>query len=229
MSANERAWVRLPSGKHMNLLDPNPDEWEDADLIIGLSRTYRWGGHSGNHDFPLSVAQHCLLVLAVREQMSLKPLSPHDALRELLHDHDEGALSFDCISPLKPFLGDAFRTLTEKLQTAIFKRYDIRYWNPNEYALHKIADIRAAASEAVHVVGWSEAEVKDVLQIKELPLLKDPLAAIYGCEPWKPWPPNVARDRFMAKFNELRHVISMSQRCSEVSPSANQQLGRLRA
>ena len=39
----ERAWVRLQSGKRLDLLDPDMMAWEDRDLAIGLSRTYRWG------------------------------------------------------------------------------------------------------------------------------------------------------------------------------------------
>ena len=41
-----RAWVRLQSGRRLNLLEPDPASWTDSDLAIGLSRTYRWGGHS---------------------------------------------------------------------------------------------------------------------------------------------------------------------------------------
>ena len=42
----DRAWVRLGSGRRLDLLDPRPDQWTDRDLAVGLSRTYRWGGHS---------------------------------------------------------------------------------------------------------------------------------------------------------------------------------------
>ena len=59
-----RAWVRLPSGKRLDLLNPTPFDWEDKDLALGLARTYRWGGHSA-WPLPLSVAQHSLLVLAL--------------------------------------------------------------------------------------------------------------------------------------------------------------------
>ena len=101
----DRAWVRLRSGKRLNLLDPTPDSWEDSDLAIGLSRAYRWGGHSC-WDLPLSVAQHSLLVLVLRQQMQPhQPLSRGEALRELLHDGHEGFLSFDPIAPVKPHLG----------------------------------------------------------------------------------------------------------------------------
>ena len=101
----DRAWVRLQSRKRLDLLDPDMAAWEDRDLAIGLSRTYRWGGHS-RWDLPLSVAQHSLLVLVLRQQMQPHaPLDRDDALRELLHDGHEGFLSFDPIAPVKPHLG----------------------------------------------------------------------------------------------------------------------------
>jgi len=80
----DRAWVQLGSGRR---LDPQPDQWVDQDLAVGLSRIYRWGGHSC-WELPLSVAQHSLLVLVLvlRQQMQPRqPLAPGEALRELLH------------------------------------------------------------------------------------------------------------------------------------------------
>ena len=65
----DRAWVLLPSGQRLDLLTPDAGAWTDRDLAIGLSRTYRWGGHS-RWDLPLSVAQHSLLVLVIRQQMN---------------------------------------------------------------------------------------------------------------------------------------------------------------
>ena len=85
----DRAYIRLQSGRKLDLLDPQPDAWTDADLAVGLSRTYRWGGHSV-WDLPLSVAQHSLLVLVLRQQMQPhEPLTPGQALREVLHDAEE--------------------------------------------------------------------------------------------------------------------------------------------
>ena len=60
-----RAWIRLPSGRRLDLLSPTPLDWTDEDLAIGLSRTFRWGGHSVWPGVPLSVAQHSLAVLAL--------------------------------------------------------------------------------------------------------------------------------------------------------------------
>jgi hypothetical protein len=37
----DRAYIRLQSGRKLDLLDPQPAAWTDADLAVGLSRTYR--------------------------------------------------------------------------------------------------------------------------------------------------------------------------------------------
>jgi uncharacterized protein len=89
----QRAWVLLKSGRRINLLEPTATDWDDEDLALGLARTYRWGGHSA-WDLPLSVAQHSLTVLALRRAMETKRLTDAEALRELLHDAEEGFLSW---------------------------------------------------------------------------------------------------------------------------------------
>lgn len=67
--AKARAWVRLPSGRRLDLINPDPGAWLDSDLALRLARTYRWGGES-SWPLPLSVAQHSLLVLTLRRQWS---------------------------------------------------------------------------------------------------------------------------------------------------------------
>ena len=197
-----RAWVRLLSGKRLDLLDPTPFDWEDADLALGLARTYRWGGHSA-WPLPLSVAQHSLFVLGLRRLWFPTAQAPRADLRELLHDADEGLLGFDCISVLKPFLGEAYRDLTTRLANVIALRYNLPAWTLKEQRSHKKADRIAAASEAVHVVGWTEAEVRNVLRIPFKPLAKDPLVDVYGGVPWEPWPPQLAAERFLTELTAL--------------------------
>lgn len=195
-----RAYIRQRSGRHLNLLDPSPDGWTDEDLAIGLSRTFRWGGHS-TWPLPLSVAQHSLTVLVLAKQFAAAPLTRSESLRELLHDADESLIGgIDAVSPLKPLLGQGFIELTARLQQAVFTRYNLANWTPAEHKAHKHADILAAASEAVHVAGWSAVEVRDILQIDLSPLAIDPLAEIYDCRPWEPWAPTVAADRFLAEL-----------------------------
>lgn len=196
-----RAWIRLPSGRRLDLLAPTPFDWTDEDLAIGLSRTFRWGGHSV-WPAPLSVAQHSLAVLALRR--AAKPAATRDALRrELLHDAEEGLTNFDCISPLKPFLGEGFRALQDRLAAVIATRYALPPWRPEDRALHKKLDVAMAAAEAVHVAGWSRAEVRGTLGIRSAVMELDPLSGEFGGAPWQPWPPDQAAARFL---KALRHL-----------------------
>src|SRR5918997_737295 len=119
MPTPPRAWIRLPSGRRLDLLSPTAFDWTDEDLAVGLSRTFRWGGHSVWPGAPLSVAQHSLAVLALRRARARGGgLTRPQQRRELLHDAEEGLLGFDCISPLKPFLGAAFAALQARLAAA---------------------------------------------------------------------------------------------------------------
>lgn len=207
--AAPRAWVRLPSGRRLDLINPDPGAWLDSDLALRLARTYRWGGES-SWPLPLSVAQHSLLVLALRRQWSDTPLTPSDALLELLHDAEEGFLGFDCISPLKDVLGLSFRAVSSRLMAAVSQRYELRAWSPAAHAVHKRADSVAAASEAVHCIGWPAHEVRDVLGIVHPVLDVDPLADIYDCRPWEPWAADVAAERFLNALESL-HAAARGQ------------------
>lgn len=199
----QRAWVRLPSGRRLDLLAPTPFDWTDEDLALGLARTYRWGGHSIWPGAPLSVAQHSLAVLALRRGRARGPLSRAEERRELLHDAEEGLINFDCISPLKPFLGPGFAELQARLAEAVARRYALPAWTPESKRAHKACDIALAAAEAVHVAGWSAEEVRFTLGIKAALLAQDPLAVPYAATPWQPWPPNVAAARFLAELRRL--------------------------
>jgi uncharacterized protein len=209
MTSDMRAWVRMPSGKRLDLLNPTPFDWDDSDLALGLARTYRWGGHSA-WPLPLSVAQHSIAVMLLRRAASPTPLAPVVELRELLHDAEEGLLGFDAVSPIKPFLGDGFRALTRRLEQAVFLRYRLPAWTPADHQMHKRADRLAAASEAVHVAGWSEQEVRTTLKIRSPVLQRDPLVDAYGCPPWEPWPPGLAAERFLGELEQLQRRIDDS-------------------
>ena len=172
----DRAWVRLGSGKRLDLLCPQPDQWDDRDLAVGLSRTYRWGGHS-RWDLPLSVAQHSLLVLVLRQQMQPhQPLTPGEALRELLHDADE-LTGLDPVAPLRPHLGAEFHALTARLHAAVAVRYRLPDWHPGE--------------------------LSGTLGIRLAPLRDDPLPLLDGMHPWEPWPARRAAALFLGKLREL--------------------------
>ena len=218
--AEPRAFVLLKSRRRLDLLNPDPHACTDEDLAAGLSRTIRWGGAS-QWEHPLSVAQHNLTVLTIREADGA--LTPGEALRELLHDANEFMLGWDCITPLKAQLGEPFRALEARLQSAVDTRYRLPEWTPGACTIHKRADRLAAASEALHVVGWSRAEMRKTLRIAEAPLLQDPLSPC-GFAPWEPWPPRAAQRLFIQRFNALEgtHQSAMqipSPRLLSLSPS----------
>lgn len=198
----QRAWMRLPSGNRLDLFNPDPEAWADSDLSTRLSRTFRWGGESC-WPLPFSVAQHSLLVLHICAKLAGAELTPAEQLQELLHDAEEGFLGFDCISPLKPVLGEPFASLESKLSKAIWTRYELPEWTVEGYRRHKEADVIAAASEAVHCVGWAPHEVADVLGIKAEILVNDPLVNRYGGLPWEPWPAEAAAHRFHVELVRL--------------------------
>jgi len=198
-----RAWMRLPSGRRLDLISPDPQAWTDQDLAVRLARTFRWGGES-RWERPLSVAQHSLQVLEIARQSACDALTLAEQLRELLHDAEEGFLGFDAIAPLKPALGAPFRLVTDRLTAAIWDRYSLPMWNTGSYGRHKDADEMSAASEAVHSVGWSLAEVRTVLGIDAPILQTDPLAEVFACEAWTPWPTDVAAARFFDALTALQ-------------------------
>src|SRR5271167_2927014 len=186
--AEPRAFVLLKSRRRLDLLNPDPHAWTDDDLAAGLARTLRWGGAS-RWEHPLSVAQHSLIALAIREQDGA--LEAGEGLRELLHDATEFMLGWDCIAPLKAQLGAPFSALEARLQAAVDARYRLPAWTPEDYARHKRADRLAAASEAFNVVGWSRRDMRKALSIETAPLIDDPLPP-RGFAPWEPWPPRAA-------------------------------------
>lgn len=199
-----RAWIMMQSGSKIDLLNPRANAWTDRDLAIGLSRTYRWGGQS-SWDLPLSVAQHSLAVLAIREAMPGRRLTPGEAMRELLHDAPEALIGgLDVITPLKPFLGAAFRDINMRLQEAVDRRYCLPAWTVASHRDHKQADHQAAANEAFYVVGWRRPALRKTLGIEIEPMAHDPLETPKYVKPWEPWPPYVAADRFLEKLRALK-------------------------
>jgi cytochrome P450 len=80
------------------------------------------------------------------------------------------------------------------------------------HQLHKHADRLAAASEALHVVGWRKAALRRNLGIMLEPLDQDPLTIPAGMSPWEPWPAHLAADRFEEVLRDLlRARREMSQ------------------
>ena len=140
-------------------------------------------------------------------------LSPAERLRELLHDATEALLGgWDPITPLKPHLGDGYCILVAKHRAAVDRRYGLPAWDDVSYRRHKQADALAAASEALHVAGWSREALRDDLEITIAPLTADPLAPTHGRRPWEPWPPIYAAGRFPRELRVLQTKAAAASR-----------------
>lgn len=203
-SSPPRAWVRLASGRRIDLLNPSALDFEDEDIAIGLSRTPRWGGHS-IWEWPMSVAQHSILVLELAKAKSRSELADRLQLAALLHDASEGLMAFDPISPVKPFLGDGYKALDTRLQMAVHVRYGLPAQLPSDWiTLIKDADKASAAAEARHVAGWTPQEIRQALGITARAPAADPLVRRYGGKPWEPWPARLAAERFQAALVALK-------------------------
>lgn len=115
------------------------------------------------------------------------------------------------ITPVKPFLGEVFHRMDRAIQTAIHVRLGLAGDLPVEWKRAiKAADRRAAASEALHVAGWSRTEIRSTLKIRLSPLDSDPLVRRYGGTAWEPWPIRVAEERFLTELERLARRVKTS-------------------
>jgi uncharacterized protein len=155
-SAPARAWQRMLSGRRLDLLDPSPLDIEIADIAHGLARVARWNGQTkGDHAF--SVAQHSLLVEQIFRARNAE--APADwLLAALLHDAPEYVIG-DMISPFKATLGDDYKSVEKRLQSAIHLRFGLPPVLPSRLKAEiKQADHIAAYFEATELAGFAHGE-----------------------------------------------------------------------
>ncbi|KIL96721.1 putative hydrolases of HD superfamily [Paramagnetospirillum magnetotacticum MS-1] len=186
-----RAWQRMRSGHRLDILDPSPLEIEIDDIALGLSREARWNGQTrGEHAY--SVAQHSILVTEL--MASDVPDLPTEALLAgFLHDAPEYVTS-DLVTPFKKHIGSVYRTIEDRVARAVRVAFNLPAELPQEWAeAIDRADHAAAYLEAVHLAGFSEQEARTLFDFRRR-------APIIDIEPWEA---RVAKDRFLAVFDDL--------------------------
>jgi len=159
-TAAPRAWQRMLSGRRLDLLDPSPLDIEIEDIAHGLARVARWNGQTiGPYIF--SVAQHSLLVEKIAS--ALQPDISRDAqLFMLLHDAPEYVIG-DMISPFKAVIGEAYKSVENRILSAILLRYALPAQTaPDVLKLAKLADRTAAFFEAITLAGFKRAEAERI-------------------------------------------------------------------
>lgn len=190
-AASPRAWQRMLSGRRLDLLDPSPFDIEIQDIAHGLARVARWNGQTrGDHAF--SVAGHSIVVEDCLAQ--LKPgIAPRWRLAALLHDAPEYVVG-DLISPFKAAVGLDYKTLENKLLSAIHLRFGLPAQLPEEITLLiKRADKASAYFEATQLAGFATEEALEFF------------GSPRGLRPMKLelMPASVAQAAFLSRFADL--------------------------
>ncbi|BDV33327.1 HD family hydrolase [Methylocystis iwaonis] len=192
--AAPRAWQRMLSGRRLDLLDPSPLDIEIEDIAHGLARVARWNGQTfGPHIF--SVAQHSLLVERIAAELE-PSISRAERLFMLLHDAPEYVIG-DMISPFKVVIGDAYKSVENRILSAILLRFSLPATpSPSLLKLAKQADRAAAFFEAVSLAGFTRGEAERIFGRPAISPqeLKDEIA---------PAPVDAVQARFLARFQEI--------------------------
>lgn len=111
--------IKLHSGKYLNLIDPQPDQFDLEDVAVPLGRICRFGGHCKTF---YSVAEHSWHCYDVGRRDGL----PNAALRALLmHDATEAFLG-DVVRPLKAMLPD-YREIEKRIESVIAARFFVDF------------------------------------------------------------------------------------------------------
>ncbi len=189
-----RTFGRMLSGRRLHLLDPSPLDLDLSDLVIGVSRVNRWCGQTiGEVGF--NVAHHCCVVEEVLGRM-VWPAAPAAARRwALAHDLAE-AVYGDAVTPVKAVLGAPYHELEARLERALSMALGFGSEVPELWRKWvKRADRIAAVTEAVRLAGWTEKEARHLVGRGYRGKLWD--------GPLDPWPEQLARERWKARFRAL--------------------------
>ncbi|MFM8860751.1 MAG: HD domain-containing protein [Methylocystis sp.] len=189
-----RAWQRMLSGRRLDLLDPSPLDVEIEDIAHGLARVARWNGQTqGPHIF--SVAQHSLLVEKIAA--ALHPdISRAERLFMLLHDAPEYVIG-DMISPFKAVIGEAYKSVENRILSAILLRYSLP-GAPSQAVLKlsKQADRTAAFFESITLAGFTRVESERIFGGPSI-------AAKAFIDEIAPAPSETAQEMFLARFRDI--------------------------
>ena len=163
------SWIETFEGGRFDFDKPDESEINIKEIIVSLSRTARYNGHTA---YMYTVGQHCVLMerALLRERPNASALL---RLHVLLHDAAE-AYTGDMNRPLKYRKGmEEFRVIEDMVQSTIYKQLDIPQPTPEEYEIVKEYDDRMLRTEAEALMCRVE-DWRDVIQLRPLPVAVEP-------------------------------------------------------
>lgn len=128
-------YAETRTGRRIDFLNPDPEQISLEDIAWSLSRIRRFNAHNA---LDCSVAVHsCMVALLAPKEVRVKAFV-HD-----FHEYVTG----DVNTTIKHLL-PGWYDLEDRIQQAIYKRFDITPPTPEEQRLIDIADIQALKIEA---------------------------------------------------------------------------------
>jgi len=173
--------IRTFTGKHFDVLNPDPDLIDIKDIAHALSCQGRFSGHT--REF-YSVAQHsCLTATVISHVLNRKDL----ALTALLHDATEAYL-IDLPRPIKhsTALGEMYSAIEDPLWVAIARKFGLPEEMPPEV---KLADNICLKTEMRDLMGGTYGTYAPEVEPLNWAIL--------------PWEPIAAETTFIFKFHHL--------------------------
>lgn len=200
-------WIQTRNRIAFYPLDPRPEEILIADIAHALSLQCRFTGHTRKF---YSVAEHSVHVSRVCD--------PAEALWGLLHDATE-AYMCDVSRPIKrlPEMA-AYKTAEKNLQAAIMNRFSLP------------ADEPAGVKRADTIMLGVEArDLMSPLKHPERWAWCTDLASETKIRVTRPWTPDQAREKFLARFAELTKPAKRERISDEDVARAASIMGRAAA
>ena len=172
--------IMLRSGAWFDFCAPADSDFTVDDIAHGLANICRYSGQCSRF---YSVAEHSLLVSDTATGFEFEAL---------LHDAAEAFLG-DITRPLKQMLPE-YKRIEAEVEQAILDRFGIQWPLPPQI---KQADLRVLAAEQRQIMpegtdGWVRGQ-----KVEPAPIVVEHL------------PPDEAKRRFLARFEELRTAYAM--------------------
>lgn len=111
---SDQTSIRTRSGSTVDLADPQPSDIRIHDIAYSLARIVRFNGHSPGWN----VTQHSIWVSRMCPKLF--------ALEGLLHDAAEAYVG-DVTRPLKKMLGQSYKEIECRVESAIAARFGLSY------------------------------------------------------------------------------------------------------